>query len=204
MYHDPDHMGFRDLRVMNEDRVAPGRGFGTHPHRDMEILTYVLEGALAHRDNLGNGTVIEAGELQRMTAGTGIQHSEFNASATEPVHFYQIWILPEREGLEPGYEQRRIDAAGSDRLQLVASRDGRDGSLTLHQNADVHRAALSEGGELLVTLRPDRHAWVQVVRGSVELNGQMLNAGDGAAISREERLRLAGKTEAEVLVFDLN
>jgi hypothetical protein len=203
MYHDPDHMGFRDLRVMNEDRVQPGRGFGTHPHQDMEILTYVLEGALAHRDSLGNGTVIEAGELQRMTAGTGIQHSEFNASSTEPVHFYQIWILPEREGLEPGYEQRRIDAAGQERLQLVASRGGRDGSLTIHQDANVHRAALGEGGELLVALRPDRHAWVQVIRGSVELNGQTLHAGDGAAVSQEERLRLTGEREAEVLVFDL-
>jgi redox-sensitive bicupin YhaK (pirin superfamily) len=203
MYHDLDHMGFRDLRVMNEDRVHPGRGFGTHPHQDMEILTYVLEGALEHRDSLGNGTVIEAGELQRMTAGTGIQHSEFNASKTDPVHFYQIWILPERKGLEPGYEQRRIDAASENGLQLVASRTARDGSLTIHQDADVYRAFLTEGGETALSLRPTRHAWVQVVRGSVELNGHSLGPGDGAAVSEEDRLELVGQTEAEALVFDL-
>jgi len=203
MYHDPDHMGFRDLRVINEDRVQPGRGFGTHPHRDMEILTYVLEGALEHRDSLGHGAVIEAGELQRMTAGTGIQHSEFNASRTVPVHLYQIWILPEREGLEPGYEQRRIDAATPDRLQLVASRDGREGSLTIHQDANVYRLALSEGGRVALPLEPARHAWIQVLRGSVELEGHRLEPGDGAAISEEEHLEVKGQTRAETLVFDL-
>jgi quercetin 2,3-dioxygenase len=203
-YYDPEHMGFRSLRVLNDDRVAPGGGFGTHPHRDMEIVTYVLGGALAHRDSLGTGSVIKAGDVQRMTAGTGIRHSEFNASADEPVHFLQIWLLPERRGLAPGYEQRTVpEAEKRGRLRLVASHDGRDGSLTIHQDADVYAAVLDPGERASHRLRPGRHAWVQVARGSVTLNGQPLRAGDGAAVSDETSLDLAGTEPAEVLLFDL-
>ncbi len=199
-YYDPRHMGFRVLRVINEDRVDPGQGFGTHPHRDMEILTFVLEGALEHKDSLGNGSVIRPGDVQRMTAGTGISHSEFNPSRTEPVHFLQVWILPERPGLEPSYEQRSFPAAG---LRLVGSRDGREGSVRIHQDVLVYVARLSPGEEVVHALAPGRHAWIQMARGAVQVNGTRLGAGDGAALSEERSVTLRGVDDAEALVFDL-
>ena len=203
-YHDPAHMGFRDLRVINEDRVAPGRGFGTHSHRDMEIVSYVLSGALAHEDSLGTGSVILPGDVQRMSAGTGVSHSELNPSASEAVHFLQIWILPERDGLAPSYEQRHFPAAErAGRLRLVASRDGREGSLRLHQDVDLFAALLGPGDAVSHSLRPGRHAFVQLARGRCELNGLPLEAGDGAAVSGETSLRLAGAQDAEALLFDL-
>lgn len=204
-YGDPRHMGFRSLRVINEDYVAPGRGFGAHSHQDMEIVTYVLEGALEHRDSLGTGSVIRPGELQRMSAGTGIVHSEMNASPTEPVHFLQIWIVPERRGIEPGYEQRAVpEEERRGRLRLVASRDGRDGSLTVHQDAELYAALLEPGESVAHPLRRGRSAWVQVARGAVMLNGVALKAGDGAAASEEELLTLSATEPAEVLLFDLS
>jgi len=203
-YYDPDHMGFRVLRVINEDRVQPGEGFGTHPHRDMEIVTYVLEGALAHRDSTGTSSVLPAGEVQRMSAGTGITHSEYNASQSEPVHFLQIWILPEREGISPGYEQRAFpEEERRGRLRLIAAPGARDGALTLHQDAEIYNAVLSQGDQVTHPLRPGRHAWVQQVRGGVTLNGQRLSAGDGAAVSDEAALEIAATSDAEVMVFDL-
>ena len=203
-YHDPAHMGFRALRVINEDRVDPAMGFGTHPHRDMEILSYVLEGGLAHKDSLGTGSIIRPGDVQRMSAGTGVTHSEFNASSTEPVHFLQIWLLPEQRGLEPSYEQKHFaEDQRRGRLQLVASRDGREGSLTVHQDVAVYDALLSAKERAELSLGKGRHAWVQVARGSVKVNGETLVAGDGAAVSAEPGLALEGLEEAEVLVFDL-
>jgi redox-sensitive bicupin YhaK (pirin superfamily) len=203
-YYDPRHVSFRSLRVMNEDWIAPGKGFGTHGHEDMEIVTYVLEGALAHRDSLGSGDVLRPGELQRMTAGTGISHSEFNASQTDPVHLYQIWLLPEREGLEPSYEQKAFSPdERHDRLRLVASPDGRDGSLTIRQDARLFLGSLDQDRKLLYTLPADRHAWLQVLRGSVELNGFALSAGDGAAVSEETALSIRAQSPSEVLLFDL-
>jgi redox-sensitive bicupin YhaK (pirin superfamily) len=203
-YHDPAQMGFRDLRVINEDRVQPGRGFGRHSHRDMEILTWVIDGALEHGDSLGNGSVIRPGDMQRMSAGTGITHSERNPSDTELVHFLQIWILPERAGLAPSYEQRHFgedERAG--RLRLLASRDGRDGSVRLHQDAAVYAGLLAAGQRVAHDLAPDRHAWVQVVRGALDVNGIALDAGDGIAASGETRLELATRSASELLVFDL-
>ena len=203
-YYDPRHMGFRALRVINEDRVQPGRGFGTHPHEDMEIVTYVLAGALAHKDSLGTGSAIRPGELQRMTAGTGISHSEFNPSQTEPVHLYQIWLLPEREGLEPSYEQKAFsEEERHNRLRLVASPDGGDGSLTIRQDARLYLATMDEGYEVSHDVRPGRHAWVQVLRGNVSLNGQAISAGDGAAVSEESALAIRAESPSEVLLFDL-
>lgn len=203
-YYDPAHHNFRSLRVMNEDRVAGGQGFGMHPHRDMEIVTYVLEGALEHRDSMGNGEVLRPGELQRMTAGTGIMHSEFNPSETEPVHLYQIWLFPEKKGLAPGYEQRAFpDADKHNRWRLVASHDGRDGSLTVHQDAELHLARLDAGQRLDYPVRPGRYAWLQVLRGSVKLNDQPLATSDGAAVSEETNLSLEAAAPAEVLLFDL-
>ncbi len=203
-YYDPRHMSFRSLRVMNEDWIAPGQGFGTHGHEDMEIVTYVLEGALAHRDSLGSGDVLRPGELQRMTAGTGISHSEFNASQTEPAHLYQIWLLPEREGLEPSYEQKAFSQdERHDRLRLVASPDGRDGALTIRQDARLYLGSLEQNRELVYALPADRHAWLQVLRGSVEFNGFALSAGDGAAVSDETALTVRAQSLAEVLLFDL-
>ena len=201
-YHDPAHMGFRHLRVINEDRVAPGQGFPTHGHRDMEIISYVLDGALEHRDSLGTGSVIRPGEVQRMTAGTGVTHSESNPSRREPVHFLQIWILPARRGLTPGYEQKVLDEKRG-ALRTIASPDGREGSVTIHQDVALYAALLDEGTEVVHTPAPGRHAWVQVARGAVTLNGQPLAAGDGAAISDEPSLRLAGTAPSEVLLFDL-
>ncbi len=203
-YYDPRHMGFRDLRVINEDRVAPGQGFGTHGHRDMEILSYVVSGGLGHRDSMGNGEVIRPHEWQRMTAGTGVRHSEMNASRTEPVHFYQIWILPEAENIRPGYEQKLFaPEEKSGRLRLVASRDGREGSLKIHQDVSVYNGLLEGGESVEHSLGAGRHAWLQVVRGSVELNGTRLGAGDGAAVSEEAALRVSAESESELFLFDL-
>jgi redox-sensitive bicupin YhaK (pirin superfamily) len=203
-YYDPSHMGFRDLRVINEDRVAPGRGFGTHGHSDMEILSYVVSGALGHRDSMGKSEVIRPHEWQRMTAGTGVRHSEMNASRTEPVHFYQIWILPEAENIRPGYEQKLFaPEEKSGRLRLVASRDGREGSLKIHQDVSVYNALLKNGEAVEHRLERGRHAWLQVVKGSVELNGTKLGAGDGAAVSEEESLTIRAGEDAEVILFDL-
>jgi redox-sensitive bicupin YhaK (pirin superfamily) len=203
-YYDPAHLGFRSLRVLNDDRIGPGAGFGTHPHRDMEIITVVLAGALQHRDSLGTGSIIRPGEVQRMTAGTGIRHSEYNPSPVEPLHLLQIWLVPERRGLPPGYEQRAFpEAERRDQLQLVAARDGRNGALTIHQDADVFVGLLSPGRRVTQQLRPGRAAWVQVARGSVALNGRTLRAGDGAAVVEEPAVALTADEETEVLLFDL-
>ncbi|WP_035691091.1 pirin family protein [Azospirillum halopraeferens] len=204
-YHDSRHMGFGALRVINEDRVAPGAGFDTHSHRDMEIISYVLDGALEHRDNLGTGSVIRPGDVQRMSAGTGIAHSEFNHAPDAPVHFLQIWIIPERRGLEPGYEQKTFPAAERrGTARLVASRDGRDGSLTVHADADLYASLLAPGDTVALDLRPGRRAWVQVARGTVTLNGVDLGPGDGAAVTGTARLDLTGTGDGgEVLIFDL-
>lgn len=204
-YHDPNHMGFADLRVINEDKVTPGQGFGTHGHRDMEIISYVLEGALEHKDSIGTGSIIRPGDVQRMSAGTGIRHSEFNASKTDPVHFLQIWILPEQEGIAPGYEQKTFTAEEKrGTLRLVGSRDGRDGSITIHQNVELYAALLQDSETVNHTLAEGRVAWLQVVRGAVQLNNQPLTAGDGAAIAQESKIMLQGASEdAEVLLFDM-
>lgn len=203
-YHDPNNMNFRSLRVINDDRVAPGAGFGTHPHRDMEILTWVLEGSLTHKDSMGNGTTIRPGELQRMTAGTGVMHSEFNLDKTNPTRFLQIWILPGRRGLPPGYEQKLFTWNGDGKpLKLVAASDVREGSLKIHQDADVWVARLEADATASHSLAAGRHAWVQVARGEVTVNGQPLKEGDGVALSDEPRVKLAAKGAAEVLLFDL-
>ena len=204
-YFDQDQMGFRTLRVINEDRVEPGQGFGTHPHRDMEIISYVLEGALEHKDSMGTSSVIRPGEVQRMSAGTGVLHSEYNPSRAEPVHFLQIWIFPEKKNLKPGYEQKAFPAGErTNRLRLVASRDGRDGSLTIHQDAELYTSLLSKGNAVSHPLGSGRFAWVQVARGSVTLNGEALSTGDGARVSGEKALELKATSNAEVLLFDLN
>jgi quercetin 2,3-dioxygenase len=203
-YYDPDYMGFRVLRVVNEDRVQPGRGFGTHGHQDMEIVTYVLGGALAHKDSLGTGSILRPGEFQRMTAGTGIRHSEFNPSETEPVHFYQIWIVPQRRGLPPSYEQRSFpEAERRGRLRLVASPDGRDGSLSVQQDVRVFLSSLGLGEQVTHQLEPGRYAWLQVVRGAVQLNGLDLAAGDGVAVSEEAALLFRGTKSSEFMLFDM-
>jgi redox-sensitive bicupin YhaK (pirin superfamily) len=203
-YYDPAHMGFRDLRVINEDRVQPGKGFATHAHTDMEIISYVLEGALEHKDSLGTGSVIRPGDVQRMTAGTGVRHSEYNQSKSDLVHFLQIWILPERTGLQPGYEQKHFpDAEKHNALRLIASRQGRDGSVTIHQDVDVYAAVLDSGASVTHRLQPQRHAWVQAARGSLTLNEQRLDAGDGAAVSAEPVLGITAAGVAEILLFDL-
>ncbi len=203
-YFDPDHVGFRSLRVINEDRVQPGQGFGTHPHRDMEIVTYVLDGALAHRDSMGNGSVIRPGDVQRMTAGSGITHSEFNHSNDAPVHFLQIWIVPDRKGLTPSYEQKTIPAeATAGRLCAVASHDGGDGSVTINQDATLYTSVLAPGQVVTHAFAPGRHGWLQVARGQVALDGRSLGAGDGAAISSEKAVTVSGESAAEILLFDL-
>ena len=203
-YDDPRHVEFRALRVLNEDVVAPDKGFPAHPHRDMEIVTYVLEGALRHRDSMGNGSVIRPGDVQRMSAGTGVTHSEHNSSTSEPVHLLQIWIYPEHNGLAPGYEQKAFsDAEKRGRLRLVASPDGREGSVTIHQDAELYATLLAAGETVRQEGKPGRHAWVQVARGSVKLNGQELSAGDGAALSGETTILLTGVRDAEALLFDL-
>ena len=204
-YMDPAHMGFSDLRVINEDRVVPGAGFGTHGHRDMEIISYVLEGELAHKDSMGTGSVIRPGDVQRMSAGTGVTHSEMNYSTENPVHFLQIWLLPEAKGLEPEYEQKYFDpAAQPNQWRLIGSRDGRDGSVTIHQDVSLYRAKLEANTELGYRLAEGRKAWLQVVRGGAQLNGEALSLGDGAAITDLSSLNLiADENNTEVLLFDL-
>ena len=203
-YYDPRFMGFRGLRVINEDFVAPGRGFPTHPHRDMEIITYVLEGALEHRDSLGTGSVIRPGDVQRMSAGTGVRHSEANPSPAERVHLLQIWIEPARTGIAPSYEQKAFpDEDKRGRLRLVASPDAADGSVTIHQDARVYATVLGAEQSATHRLAPGRHAWVHVARGALTLNGQRLGAGDGAAVSGEASVTLVGAPEGEALLFDL-
>jgi len=203
-YHDPQQMGFRVLRVMNEDRVQPGQGFGMHGHRDMEIITYVLQGELEHRDSLGTGAVLRAGEMQRMSAGTGIRHSEFNPSTDAPVHLYQIWLLPDRKGHAPSYQQRAFPAdQRRGQLRLVASPDGHDGSLVIHQDARVYLATLEADQEVRHALAGERHAWLQVLRGSVALNGMPLATSDGAAVSGQRLLTIRAREPAEVMLFDL-
>jgi quercetin 2,3-dioxygenase len=203
-YRDPQQMGFRALRVINEDRVIPGAGFPTHGHRDMEIVSYVLEGALQHKDSLGNGSVVRPGEVQRMSAGTGIEHSEFNPSQSEPLHFLQIWIIPERAGLPPGYEQKTVAAAGrSGEFLLVAGPPGSAAPVTIHQDARMFVARLAPGEEISHRLAAGRGAWLQVARGIVGLNGTEMREGDGAAVEKEDSLAVGAETEAEVLLFDL-
>ncbi len=203
-YYDPAQMGFRALRVINEDRVQPAQGFGMHGHQDMEIVTYVLEGALEHRDSLGTGSVLRPGEFQHMSAGTGIRHSEFNPSSTEPVHFYQIWLLPNPKGLQPSYEQKAFsEDERQGRLRLVASPHGQDGSLLIHQDARVFLSTLDADQTVNYEMQSGRHAWLQVLRGSVELNRQLLDTSDGAAVSDEPRLSIRAKKPAEVMLFDL-
>jgi len=203
-YFDPQHIGFGPLRVINEDRVAPGGGFPTHPHADMEIISYVLSGALEHKDSLGTGSVIRPGDVQRMSAGTGVRHSEFNASRTEPVHFLQIWIVPEKAGLEPSYEQKSF---GKDekrgRLRLIGSRDGRDGSVTIHLDLHLYASILGPGEIAAHELKAGRGAWVQVARGSVSINGEDLRAGDGVSVTAAGTLRIEGRDDAEILLFDM-
>jgi redox-sensitive bicupin YhaK (pirin superfamily) len=203
-YYDPAHMGFRALRVINEDRVQPGRGFGVHSHENMEIVSYVLEGALQHRDSLGNGAVLRPGEVQRMSAGTGVTHSEFNASQSEIVHFLQIWILPECRGLPPSYEQTAFPPElRRNELVLVASRDGQQGSVTVHQDVNLYLARLDAGNRIALELPPSRGAWLQVARGSLAVGDEKLAAGDGAALTGEKRTPLTAAEDAEILVFDL-
>jgi redox-sensitive bicupin YhaK (pirin superfamily) len=203
-YHDSEHMGFRALRVINDDRVAPGQGFGSHPHRDMEIISYVLEGALAHKDSTGTDGVIRPGDVQRMSAGTGVVHSEFNASRTEPVHFLQIWLMPRERGVRPGYEQKTFsDDDKRGHLRLVASPDGGDGSLSIHTDARVLAGVFGPGESAELSLARGRHAWVHVARGKVRVNGHEVSDGDGVALSAEPTVRIEGTDGGEVLVFDL-
>ena len=203
-YHDPQQMGFSALRVINEDRVIPGAGFPTHGHRDMEIVSYVLEGALEHKDSMGNGSVIRPGDVQRMSAGTGVRHSEYNASKTEGVHFLQIWILPKAAGIAPGYEQKHFAPADLDgKLRLVASPDGRAGSVTIHQDACLYASKLANGAQVEHGLAPGRRAYVHVARGTVTVNDAPLTAGDGARIESESRITFGNANGAEVLLFDL-
>ena len=204
-YYDPKHMGFGPLRVINEDRVQPGGGFGTHGHSDMEIISYVLDGALEHKDSIGTGSVIRPGDVQRMSAGSGIRHSEFNHSKREPVHFLQIWLLPERQGLAPSYEQKTFaDGEKRGRLRLLASRGGRDGSLVIHQDADIYASLLDEGDQVQHALRAGRKGWLQVARGAADVNGQTLRAGDGAAVEGEPELTVTATANGtEILLFDL-
>ncbi len=203
-YADPRHEGFRALRVINEDKVLPGRGFGTHGHRDMEIISYVLEGGLGHQDSTGSGGVVQPGDVQRMSAGTGVRHSEMNASKEAPVHFLQIWIIPDEEGVTPSYEEKRFTTVEKQgRLRLVASPDGAEGSVRIHADAKLYVTLLDAGESASLALAKGRHSWVHVARGEVKLNGQALSAGDGASLSDEAKVTLEGVRGAEVLVFDL-
>jgi quercetin 2,3-dioxygenase len=204
-YYDPSHMGFRSLRVINEDRVAAGKGFPTHPHRDMEILTYVLDGALEHKDSMGNGSVMRSGDVQRMTAGTGVAHSEFNGSRDNPVHFLQIWILPEARNLQPGYEQKNFtkeDRQG--KFKVVAARDGADSAVVVHQDMKLLAGLFAEGEQAKYALAQGRHAWLHVARGKLLVNGKELEAGDAVQVSEEPALEVTGVKDAEVLLFDLS
>ena len=203
-YYDPAQMGFRSLRVINEDIVAPGMGFGTHPHRDMEIITVVLEGALEHKDSMGHGRIIRPGEVQYMAAGTGVTHSEFNPSPTEPVHLLQIWILPDRKGAQPAYAEKSFQNAPPGQLNLIVSKTGRDGSIAINQDADLFLAKLRGGERIYHSLRANRHAWLQVAAGEVTVNGEALRAGDSAAASGVDKLEVASTKPAQVLLFDLN
>lgn len=203
-YRDPNHMGFRSLRVMNEDVIAPAQGFPTHPHQNMEIVTYVLEGALEHRDSMGHGEVLRPGEFQRMSAGTGITHSEFNPSPNESTHLYQIWLLPGRDGIEPSYEQKRFDDGGmTNQLRLVASPNAEQESLLIHQDARIYLAKFDRQASVPLPLRQERHAWLQVLRGQVALNGVTLHASDGVAMSHESDLAIEADPGAEIMLFDL-
>ncbi len=203
-YHHPEHMGFRVLRVLNDDRVAPGEGFGTHGHRDMEIVSYVLEGALEHRDSMGTGSVLRYGDVQRMTAGRGVTHSEFNSSSIEPVHFLQVWILPERRGLDPAYEERSFSPAEKQGvLRRIVSRGGEGGALSIHQDVAIYASILRSGNQVEHVLNPGRHAWVQVASGGVRVNGLDLEEGDGLAVSEEPRVQIEGSGVGEILLFDL-
>jgi redox-sensitive bicupin YhaK (pirin superfamily) len=203
-YFDRNHMHFRALRVINEDWVSAGEGFDTHPHEDMEIITYMVEGALEHKDSMGNGSVIRPGEVQRMSAGTGVEHSEFNPSKNEKAHLLQIWILPAEKGIEPSYEQKEFsEAARKNKLKLVASPDGSDGSVTIHQDAQLYAGILEKGSQAEHALKPGRHAWLQLVRGKIELNGQALSAGDGASLSDERSVKIRADEKSELLLFDL-
>lgn len=204
-YFDPKYMGFRTLRVLNDDTVQPGEGFGTHGHKDMEIISYVVEGALEHRDSMGTGSVLRVGDVQRMSAGRGVTHSEFNHSRDEPLRFLQIWVRPEKTGIEPGYEEKHFgEEAKRDQLRLIASPDGRDDSLRIHQDVCVLASIVGKGSSIRYDIAPDRHVWVQVVRGHLAINGAALRQGDGAAVSEERFLELAGIDSAEILLFDLN
>jgi len=203
-YYDPQWMGFRDLRVINDDLVMPGMGFGKHPHRDMEIITYVLSGALEHKDSMGNGRIIKPGEFQYMAAGTGVQHSEFNPSRNEAVHLLQIWIQPDKPGVKPTYGEKSCANAAPGRLHLIASKSGRDDSIRINQGADLWLAKFSDSETVTHELKPKRHAWIHVAEGEVTLNGKTLNAGDAAAVSDEAKLELIGNGKAQVLLFDLN
>ena len=203
-YHDSRFMGFGPLRVINEDRVQPAQGFGTHGHRDMEIISYVLEGALEHKDSMGNGSIIRPGDVQRMSAGTGVEHSEYNASDTDPVHFLQIWVLPEKNGAAPGYEQKAFTAEEKrGRVRLVGSRDGRDGSVTIHQDVDLYATVLGEGDTVTHELTAGRKAWVQLAQGSAALNGESLDPGDGVALEGPATITLSDASDAELLLFDM-
>ncbi|NDJ16088.1 pirin family protein [Myxacorys almedinensis] len=203
-YYDPNHMGYRSLRVINEDWVAPSKGFPSHSHRDMEIITYVLDGALEHRDSMGNSSIIRPGEVQRMTAGTGVSHSEYNHSKSDGVHLLQIWLLPAQNNLEPSYEQKSYSSSEKrGNLRLIASQDGRDGSVTVHQDVNFYGTLLNNGEQVTHAIKPDRHVWVQVAQGSVVLNGHLLAQGDAAALDDEGTLELVGKDNSELLVFDL-
>ncbi|MGA3269289.1 MAG: pirin family protein [Verrucomicrobiota bacterium] len=203
-YYDPDHMGFRSLRVINDDTIAGGGGFGTHPHRDMEIITYILSGELEHKDSMGNGRVIRTGEVQYMAAGTGVAHSEFNPSPSKPVHLLQIWIQPDRRGVKPRYQEKSLANAPTGRWHLVVSKAGRDGSIAINQDADLYIAKLGPGDKVEHALLAGRYAWVHVAEGKLKLDGQILNGGDAAAVSGETRLRLAAEQPTQVLLFDLN
>jgi redox-sensitive bicupin YhaK (pirin superfamily) len=203
-YQNPERVHFGKVRVINEDRIAPGKGFDTHPHKDMEIVTYIIDGAIEHKDSMGNGTVISAGEVQRMSAGTGVLHSEFNHSQDKELHLLQIWIYPETNGLEPGYEQTRFPREEKlNRLRLVGSRDGRDGSVTIHQDVDLYASVLEENGDVSLELHDDRKVFVQLVEGNITVNGQGLSAGDGAQLQDERLLQIRALSEAEFLVFDM-
>ena len=203
-YQDPQHMGFRSLRVINEDRVSPGQGFGTHQHDNMEIVSYVLEGAIEHKDSMGNGQVLKPGEFQRISAGTGIKHSEFNPSSSEPMHFYQIWLIPTQRDIQPSYEQKAFEKSQRlNRLQLVATADGQSNSLTIHSDAKIYLLDLDGSQTVTMPLANKRHGWVQVLRGSIEVNGKSLEVSDGAAISEEESIELKTNATAELMLFDL-
>ena len=204
-YYDPQQMGFASLRVINEDKIIPGKGFGTHGHQDMEIISYVLSGELAHKDSMGNGSTIRPGNVQRMSAGTGVRHSEFNALDTEPVHLLQIWIMPEQKGLKPSYEEKKFaPEAKQGKLRLVGSKDGRDNSVTIHQDVDLYLASLTSGDRLTHKIKNDRVVWLQVAKGAVLLGGELLQAGDGAAVTDEAQIAIAGNSQdSEILLFDM-